>query len=131
MTRTMTTRRRTRKKISLLVLFAIPALLLVGQKKPQTKQTEYAIVAGTIFRDPGYAQPGATVVLAAKSAPDKKLLEQVSDARGEFSFRVPPGPQTYVVTVRLKGFKQTSQDVEIIATEQINATLILVPESKK
>ena len=88
-------------------------------------------MAGTIFRDPGYAQPGATVVLAAKSAPDKKLLEQVSDARGEFSFRVPPGPQTYVVTVRLKGFKQTSQDVEIIATEQINATLILVPESKK
>ncbi len=70
------------------------------------------------------------MILAAKSAPQKKLQQQVSDARGEFSFRVPPGPQAYVVTATLKGFKPAGQELEIAATEQINATLLLVPESK-
>jgi hypothetical protein len=115
--------------LRLLMLFALPALLL-SQGKPKA-QKEYAVLAGTVFRDPGFAQPGATVVLATKNAPGKKLQEQLSDARGEFSFHVPPGPQTYVVTATLKGFKLASQELEIVATEQINATLLLVSESKK
>ncbi len=90
----------------------------------------YAIVAGTVFRDPGFAQPGASVVLTLKSAPAKKLQNQVSSPRGEFSFRVPPGPQTYVVTATLKGFQTVRQEIEIQDQEQINATLLLVPESK-
>jgi hypothetical protein len=105
-------------------------VVLLSQGKQKT-QPEYAILAGTVFRDPGFAQSGATVVLSAKSAPERKLQQQVSDARGEFSFHVPPGPQTYIVTATLKGFKLASQELEIAATEQINATLLLVPESKK
>jgi len=111
-----------------LLLFVFSALFLAGQ---QAKQQEHAIGAGTVFRDPGFAQPGASVVLAAKSAPEKKLQQQVSDARGEFAFRVPPGPQTYIVTATLKGFKPAGQELEIVAIEQINASLVLVPESKK
>jgi hypothetical protein len=128
---------RTNSPYRFLFLFALPALLAVigqpgqSQQKPPTKLQEYAIVAGTVFRDPGFAQPGATVILATKSAPQKKLQQQISDARGEFSFRVPPGPQSYVVTATLKGFKLAGQELEIAATEQINATLLLVPESKK
>jgi hypothetical protein len=117
-----------------LISFALSALLLLGQTvrpKAQSKQQEYAVLAGTVFRDPGFAQAGATVVLTTKAAPDKKLQQQVSDARGEFSFHVPPGPQTYVVRATLKGFKPAGEEMEIVATEQINATLLLVPESKK
>jgi len=88
-------------------------------------------VAGTVYRDPGFAQPGATVSLIAKIGPGKKLQQQFSDAQGEFAFRVPPGPQTYNVTATLKGFKPAGQEIEIVATERIDASLILVPESKK
>ena len=95
------------------------------------KSAPYAIVAGTVFRDPGFAQPGASVVLALKSAPTKKLLQVTSSPRGEFSFRVPAGPNTYVVTATLKGFQTAGQEIEIQGQEQINATLLLVPESKK
>jgi Carboxypeptidase regulatory-like domain len=88
------------------------------------------VVAGTVFRDPGFSQPGAAVVLALKSAPQKKLQQQTSDARGEFAFRVPPGPNTYIVTATLKGFKPAREEIEVLAVEQTNATLLLIPESK-
>lgn len=111
----------------------LPALCwthsLAAQK---TKPAEsYAVIAGTVFRDPGFAQPGASVVLALKSAPTKKLQRQISSPRGEFSFHVPPGPNTYLVSATLKGFQAARQEIEIQALEQINATLLLVPESKE
>jgi Carboxypeptidase regulatory-like domain len=91
----------------------------------------YAIVAGTVFRDPGFAHAGASVVLALKSAPTKKLQQQTSSPRGEFSFRVPPGPKAYLVTATLKGFQAAREEIEIQGQEQVNATLLLVPESKQ
>jgi hypothetical protein len=122
---------RTKPKSRLVVLL----LALCGAQLllPQAKQKDepYAIVAGTVFRDPGFAQPGASVVLALKSAPGKKLQEQTSSPRGEFAFRVAPLPQTYLVTATLKGFQTAQQEIEIQGQEQINATLLLVPESKK
>ena len=104
---------------------------LAAQTKAQKAAAPYAIVAGTVFRDPGFAQPGASVVLALQNAPTKKLQEQVSSPRGEFSFRIPPGPNTYVVTATLKGFQTASSVIEIQGEEQSNATLLLVPESKE
>lgn len=122
--------RRTPRSRAALLLMAVWAhsLLAQGGKK---EAEPYAIVAGTVFRDPGFAQPGASVVLALKSAPTKKLQQQMSSPRGEFSFRVPPGPHSYLVTATLKGFQIARQEIEIQGQEQINATLLLVPESKK
>src|SRR5689334_23863138 len=102
MTRTKTRMRR-KSKSGLVVL--LPALYLAqilfpqagaqGTKKKAQKEAEpYAVIAGTVFRDPGFAQPGASVVLALKSAPGKKLLEVTSSPRGEFTFRVPAEPNT-------------------------------------
>ena len=73
----------------------------------------------------------ADSILALKSAPAKKLQQQISSPRGEFSFHVPPGPTSYVVTATLKGFQTAREEIEIQGQEQINATLLLVPESKK
>jgi hypothetical protein len=117
---------RLRSAASLLLIFASVSLAQ-GSKKAAAP---HAVVSGTVFRDPGFAQPGASVVLTLKSAPAKKLQDQVSSTRGEFTFRVPPGPQTYVVTATLKGFQTVRQEIEIQDQEQINATLLLVPESK-
>jgi hypothetical protein len=133
----MTTRMTRRKSKSSLVLL-LPALFLaqigsvqiiVAQTKP--KPGPDAVIAGTVFRDPGFAQPGASVVLALKSAPAKKLQHQISSPRGEFSFGIPAGPNRYGVTATLKGFQAAREEVEIQGEEQINATLLLVPESKQ
>ena len=102
---------------------------LAAQGNKQKGET--AVIAGTVFRDPGFAQGGAVVVLALKSSPTKKLQEQTTASRGEFSFRIPAGPQTYVVSATLKGFQTAREEIEIQGLEQINATLLLVPESKK
>lgn len=127
------TRRKSRPTLALL----LPALCLaefslvhaiLAQAKP--KAGPEAVIAGTVFRDPGFAQPGATVSLALKSAPTKKLQHQISSPRGEFTFRVPAGPNHYLVTATLKGFQTAREEIEIQGEEQINATLLLVPESK-
>ena len=116
------------------VFILLSNFLLAGgslaQNKPGKKPAPYAIVAGTVFRDPGFAQPGAAVVLALKSAPGKKLQEHISSPRGEVSFRVPPGPNTYVLTASLKGFQTARQEIEIQGEEQMNVSLLLIPESK-
>jgi carboxypeptidase family protein len=121
-----------RKSKSSLVLL-IPALCLTQVLLAQGKQKAgpEAVIAGTVFRDPGFAQPGASVALALKSAPAKKLQHQISSSRGEFTFRVPAGANSYVVSATLKGFQTARQQIDIQGEEQINATLLLIPESKK
>jgi len=111
----------------------LPALCVVQLLWAQGKHPAEpeSVISGTVFRDPGFAQPGASVVLTLKSAAKKKLQHQISSPRGEFTFRVPAGPNTYVVAASLKGFETAREEIEIHDQEQINATLLLVPESKK
>jgi len=123
----------TRRKSKSTLLLLLPALFLAQMSWTQTKQKggSDAVIAGTVFRDPGFAQPGASVVLALKSAPAKKLQHQISSPRGEFTFRIPAGTNRYLVTATLKGFQAAREEIEIQGEEQINATLLLVPESKQ
>jgi hypothetical protein len=114
--------------VLLAIFLCVQSLPAQGTKQ---KSETSAVIAGTVFRDPGFAQGGASVVLALKSSPNKKLQQQITASRGEFSFRVPPGPQAYVVSATLKGFQPARQEFQIQGLEQINATLLLVPESKK
>ena len=95
----------------------------------------HAVVAGTVFRENGFSLPGATVVLAAKDAPGApktkmKKLQLVSDGRGEFAFRVPPGAATYVVRASLKGFQAVEKEASVSGDERVEVTLVLPAESK-
>ena len=131
-----------RRKSNSTLALLFPALCLAqvflsqvnaqGTKHRAPKEPEPdAVIAGTVFRDPGFAQPGASVVLALKSAPAKKLQQAITSPRGEFAFHVPAGPNTYLVTATLKGFETAREEIEIQGQEQINATLLLVAESKQ
>ena len=122
-----------RSRLALLLPALCAAQVAFAQQNAHGKQKAepYAVIIGTVFRDPGFAQPGATVVLALKSAPAKKLQHQISSPRGEFSFHVPAGPNSYLVTATLKGFQTAREEIDIQDQEQINATLLLVPESKQ
>lgn len=69
---------------------------------------EPAVVAGTVFRDPGFAFPRAEVQLTVRTPPKgvkpPKAQKILSDGRGEFAFRVPAAQAEYVVTVKAAGY---------------------------
>src|SRR5882724_951772 len=100
--RTMTSGSRSLLAIALLILgaaVAIGADKKSGKKSDKNNVEAYALIAGTVFRESGFALPGAEVTLTpeAGEAPNakNKKLKAISDARGEFAFRVPPLPWRY------------------------------------
>jgi len=115
-----------------LVELAIPVpragLLVADQKKPG----EYSVVAGTVFRDNGLALAGVMVSLRPKTAAGKiKPMTAVSDARGEFAFRVAPVSGEYVVRASMKGFAPAEKEAAIAGPGERNeVTLVLAAESK-
>jgi uncharacterized GH25 family protein len=108
------------------------ALLLGAADK---NEAPHAVVAGTVFRENGFSLPGATVTLTVKDAPGvpktkTKKLQSVSDSRGEFAFRVPPGAGTYVVRASLKGFQPVEKEASVSGEERVEVTIMLPAESK-
>lgn len=131
-----TTKTRTRSSGALLrrasrLTFAgiLAALSCVAAQRKQPKP--HATVAGTVFRDPGFALPGATVVLIRKDDPKaKKLAQTLTNDRGEFSFEVPPDTATYIVKASRKGFQPEQKEATVSVGERIEVTLSLSQESK-
>jgi len=102
-------------------------------EESKKKQKPFAVVAGTVFRDPGFALPGAEVTLEPVAPPpiegnpsapasSKKVkvkrMTAVSDRRGEFAFRVPAEPMRYHVSVRAAGLKPDRKEVTIQGEER-------------
>ena len=95
----------------------------------------HAVVAGTVFRENGFSLPGATVTVAVKDSAGvlkkkMKKLQSLSDRRGEFAFRVPPGAGAYVVSASLKGFQSVEKEASVSGEERVEVTLVLPAESK-
>ncbi len=116
----------------LLVAALLPAAA-AAKKKPALET--YAVISGSVFQESGYALPDATVTLAAEpasgSASEKaQRLEAVSDARGEFIFRVPPGPMNYSIEVAAKGYQSLRKSVTVEGQERVEVTFQLERESK-
>jgi hypothetical protein len=86
--------------------FAITAFVLliasVGALASDKKQEkDYALIFGTVYDANNH--PAQGVVIKIKRVGDKKAKwERVSDSRGEFAQRVPPGQADYVVRPELK-----------------------------
>jgi hypothetical protein len=131
---TMTRRKKKRmngsRRLAILaaaLLVGTSVIALAGDKKPAV----YAIVAGTVFRDPGYALPAAKVVLMLRTEPKpKKLQEGTTNYRGEFLFRVPPKEAKYVLRATLRGYRPEEKEAMISGEEHIDVNLVLTPVSK-
>ena len=131
----MTTKKKRTRRIRLSVLVAACAALLGVAAQPAAAQKgkaaePFAVVGGSVFREPGYALPEAKVVLALKDSPKGKKLETFTSPRGEFTFRVPPAPATYVVRVTCKGFHPEEKEAAVTGEEHVDVTFMLAPESK-
>lgn len=93
-----------------------------------------AVIAVTVFRDPGFAFPRVELTLTALTLPPgvKKLkpMKTVSDVRGEYWFRVPAGAARYRIEASAPGFAAEQREVEIAASERIDVYLTLKPNAR-
>jgi carboxypeptidase family protein len=90
------------------------------------------VIAGTVFRDPGYALPEATVTLVRRDDPKhKKLAEMTTSFRGEFVIHVPATPSVYVVKASAKGFRPEEKEASITGLDRVDLMFTLEPEKKK
>ncbi len=127
--RTTTTNRRAAFAVGV-VCVLVATLGAAPQKKKEAPAR--ATILGTVFKDPGFAFPDAKVTLFLKAEPKpKKLDEGLSNYRGEFRFEVPAVEAKYLVRATFKGFHPAEKEISVSGEERIEATLVLVPESKK
>lgn len=120
---------------TLLIVVAASSGLWGDEKKKQPPS--YAVIGGSVFRDPGFAVAGAQVTLEQldnetgyKGKPSRKQKAE-TNFRGEFAFRVPPTAGKYSVSVTAKGLKgDTKQAATQGGEERIDVTFLLSPESK-
>lgn len=94
---------------ALLVLPA--ALAFAADKKPKPKQLR-SVIAGTVFRDPGFAVPGAEIEMIEIRTDGKKgkTFRTVTDGRGEFAFTVPPVETKYRVKATARGLQTEEKE---------------------
>ena len=127
--------KRKRRSGTSLVVLLLACLLPAEAAKKKAVPQSYALVAGTVFQESGYALPNAGVTLIADPQSDNghakvKKLEAISNTRGEFVFRVPPGSMQYTVKVAAKGFQPARKSVSVQGEERVDVTFQLQPESK-
>ena len=128
-------RKKRRIGISQLLLLAavIPRGANAGDKK--TVAEPYAMVGGTVFQESGFALANAVITLAPEpqaggSTAKAKKVQAISDARGEFVFRVPAGAGRYTVRAAAKGYQTKEKSVTVEREERVDVTFQLQPESK-
>jgi hypothetical protein len=114
------------------LLFGASAMAEAGQRArgPQP----YALIAGTVFREDGLSLRGARVVLEPQGEASRrqrlKKQEALSDARGEFAFRVPPVPSEYLLTATAPGYQSQERKVQVQGEERIDVFFRLARASK-
>lgn len=126
-------RRRIGSSIRLVLALSL-ASTAHADKRHKAEET-YGIVGGTVFRESGYALPGAEVTItpdpqAGQAAVKIRYSKATSDARGEFAFRVPVNAMRYTVEAHMKGFESQRKSVDIEGEQRMDVTLILPTVSK-
>ncbi len=106
-------------------------MLAAGGDKKKTNDPD-TVIAGTVFRDPGYALPEATVTLVRRDDPKhKKLVELSTNFRGEFAMHVPASPAVYIVRAAFKGFHAEEKEASVTGLDRVELMFTLEPEKKK
>ena len=107
--------------VCLLVVLALGMAIRAGAGD---KHAAYAVVAGIVFQESGFALPGAQVQLKVKTQPQgvkaPKPQKAVSDARGEFAFHVPAGKAEYALSVQAAGFVGEQRTASVSADERVD-----------
>jgi len=94
------------------------------------------VVAGTVFKEKGFAFPGVQLELNAAAEPSGKpnkfkKMKATTEARGEFAFHVPPGPGSYVLRASAPGWQTREKTASVTADERVDVFFRLEPASKQ
>lgn len=130
MTMKTATRRRTkttksgRRELLALAAGMIAGVLPAAGKKERRAQT---VIAGTVFRETGFALRGAEVLVEPVEGGGGKKTEwrAVTDARGEFAIRVPAGRGAYRLVVTADGYKTYQKQVSVDGDERVEFNVIM------
>lgn len=138
--RTTTTKRKKKRKtigsrlagmvLALLVMLAAPAAAEKKPKKPSEASEVFSVIAGTVYRPPGFALAGAEIEITPEIDGKPKKMKAVSDARGEFALRVPVVPMKYRVDVKGSGYLPQKQTVAIEGEQRKDLSFQLEPVAK-
>ena len=117
-----------RGAIALLGVLFLTASWAGSSEKKAVRNESYSILAGTVFRPPGFALAGAEVTLKPEKG---KVQRAFSNTRGEFAFRVPSKFASYTVRVKAEGFEVGEKTTEIGIDQRIDLAFELQPARKK
>lgn len=130
--------RKKRKKNRIISLLFLLAAVMAPSAGAENKKAQpaYALVGGTVFQESGFALPNAAVTIGpdpqpGDSAPKSKKMQAISDARGEFVFRVPPGAMHYILKVSAKRHQAQEKSVAVQRDERVDVTFQLQAESNQ
>jgi hypothetical protein len=122
------------KVIAVAAAIVLSAPLGFSAKKEKRAPEVFAIVAGTVYRPPGFALQGVSVVVAPEQAEagsiKLKKSEAITDARGEFAVRVPPVPAKWRVDVNMKGYRPEQKSVSVDGEQRVDLSFVLEPVGK-
>jgi hypothetical protein len=133
------TRKRPRKRSGIrAALLAVPLLITLlllllplqgaGKKKPALDT--YATVGVSVYDGDGRVLPNANLILVLDGQSKAKPLEAMADSRGEYVFRVPPGPSHYTLTAQARGYQRLQKSVMVEDQERVEVTFQLERQSK-
>lgn len=112
-----------------ILILCLAAATAFGQK--DRKAAPQAVIAGTIFREPGFAVAGAEAVLSAGHPPTGvkrfKPMKTTTSARGEFFFYVPAVEARYRVKASAPGLEPQEREVRIHGEERVDVYFNLKP----
>jgi hypothetical protein len=112
--------------LAALLLAALPASGASRKGKPVQP---IAVIAGTVFRTPGFALPEAVVTVTPKDnesgSVKLKKLQTVSSGRGEWAVRVPAVPMEYTIYVKCSGYESQQKTVAIEGEQRREVSFIL------
>jgi hypothetical protein len=132
--RTRTTTGNSLRAIGFALLFTLlAASVAMAQKNSKQAGEPDALIAVSVFREPGFALAGAELQLSGASnnaAAKIKKLKASTGARGEYVFRVPAVASEYRLSVSAKGLKGQDKSVFIQGEERVDVTFMLEQESK-
>lgn len=111
------------------LLFGLACLPALAQKNRQP--SPQAVIAGTIFREPGFAVAGAEAVLTVETPPAGvkrfRPMKTTTSARGEFFFYLPAASAKYRVKASARGLEPQEREVEIHGEERVELYFNLKP----
>lgn len=114
-------------------LIALLLLLAAGAwaKDRKPAAVPQAVIAGTVFRPPGFALGDCEITVTLESELPKpnqfSKVKLVSNPRGEFAVRVPAVTANYRVDVKKAGFQPHSKTVTITGQERYDLSIVLEP----